>query len=132
MSNIGYTDGASHIEVKYNGYELYLIEANLRGGGDEISNRLVELSTGVDYLKCMIDVALDVFEKPIPTRDPAYAGIYFLCKQTENFLPFFDYAKKQVWCVEEWIKNRDLQESHSNYERDGYLIYKSDHKILPF
>lgn len=131
LSNIGYTDGASHIEVKYNGYELYLIEANLRGGGDEISNRLVELSTGVDYLKCMIDVALDVFEKPIPTRDPAYAGIYFLCKQTENFLPFFDYAKKQVWCVEEWIKNRDLQESHSNYERDGFLIYKSNHKIDP-
>lgn len=32
LSKIGYTDGASHIEIKYDGSKLYLIEVNLRGG----------------------------------------------------------------------------------------------------
>ena len=54
LSVIGYNNGASHIELKYNDTQLYLIEVNLRGGGDNISNCLVELSTGIDYLKCII------------------------------------------------------------------------------
>ncbi len=131
LSAIGYTDGASHIEMKYDGDKLYLIEVNLRGGGDQISNKLVQLSTGIDYLKCMIDVALDCFEKPEPLVSTAYAGVYFLCQQTSHLLPFFDKAKGADWLVEEEITNRHLQESHTNHERDGYLIYKSDHKITP-
>ena len=132
LTKIGYTDGASHIEIKYDGSKLYLIEVNLRGGGDEISNKLVQMSSGVDYLRCMIEVALDVFKEPILVSKPAFAGIYYLCKQTQNYLPFFEQAEHQSWFVEGKINNKDLKESHGNYERDGYLIYKSDHKILPF
>lgn len=131
LTAIGYTDGASHIEMKYDGEKLFLIEVNLRGGGGQISNRLVLLSTGIDYLKCMIDVALDTFEKPEPLASPAYAGVYFLCRQTARLLPFFENAKGKDWLVEEEIANRQLQESHTNHERDGYLIYRSDHKITP-
>lgn len=90
------------------------------------------MSSGVDYLRCMIEVALDVFKEPIVVSKPAFAGIYYLCKQTQNYLPFFEQAEHQSWFVEGKINNKDLKESHGNYERDGYLIYKSDHKILPF
>lgn len=131
LTVIGYTDGASHIEMKYKGDELYLIEVNLRGGGDDISNKLVQMSSGIDYLRCMIEVALGVFQEPVQTAEPAYAGIYYLCKQTESLLPFFERAKKESWYVEGNIINRKLSESHSNYERDGYIIYKSNHKINP-
>lgn len=126
---IGYTNGASHIEVKYNGDNIYLVEANLRGGGDDISNKLVQMSTGKDYLRCMIEVALGTYNGPVQVSNPSYAGIYYLCKQTEEYLPFFDQAKKSNWFVEGEVKNRSLKESHTNYERDGYLIYKSNHKI---
>ena len=128
LSVIGYTNGASHFELKYNNQKLFLIEANLRGGGDEISNRLVSMSTNVDYLKCLIDVALNNYSMLLPEQTN-HAGIYYLCKQTANLLPLFKNAAGQPWCVEEQISSDELKESHSNYEHDGYLIYKSDHKI---
>lgn len=131
LKAIGYTNGASHVEVKYKGDELYLIEVNLRGGGDEISNKLVFLSTGIDYLRCMIEVALDTYKGPVQFNDPSYAGIYYLCKQTQDYLPFFEQAFEKDWFVEGKIWSRELNESHSNYERDGYIIYKSNHKIIP-
>lgn len=129
LNEIGYTNGASHIEVKYDGEELYLIEANLRGGGDNISNKLVQMSSGVDYLCCMIEVALGIYQSPVKISEPSFAGIYYLCKQTEDYLPFFEQASNQSWFVEGEIRSRNLKESRSNYERDGYFIYKSDKKI---
>lgn len=131
LKAIGYTNGASHIEVKYNNDQIFLIEVNLRGGGDDISNKLVQMSSGIDYLRCMIEVALGIFKQPVVVSEPAFAGIYYLCKQTENLLPFFEQAKGKDWFVGGEIVNKNLKESHSNYERDGYLIYKSDHKITP-
>lgn len=132
LSALDYSNGPSHIECKYKEDELYLIEANLRGGGDAISNQLVQLSTGVDYLKGIIDIALGTFqENDILPRTNSYAGIYYLCTQTAKWLPFFEAANKQPWFVEGQIYSTDLHESHSNYERDGYLIYKSSRKIIP-
>lgn len=131
LTEIGYTNGASHIEIKYHGENLYLIEVNLRGGGDEISNKLVEMSSGYDYLRCMIEVALGTYLQPCKISEPAYAGIYYLCKQTGYLLPFFEHAFDKDWFVEGEIYNRQLQESCSNYQRDGYLIYKSNQKIIP-
>jgi biotin carboxylase len=131
LSILGYTDGASHIEVKYKGDDLYLIEANLRGGGDDISNKLVFMSSGIDYLKCMIDVALNQFVEPDKKAKEAFAGIYYLTKQTSYLLPFFKEATGKDWLVEKEIYSTDLKESHSNYERNGFLLYYSDHKITP-
>lgn len=131
LNKIGYTNGASHIEVKCDAGNIYLIEANLRGGGDEISNRLVQLSSGIDYLRCMIEVALNTFIKPTQISTPSYAGIYFLCKQTSYLKPFFEQSEGKEWLIEERISSTDLKESHSNYEHNGYLIYKSDRKIIP-
>lgn len=130
LSTVGYENGASHIEIKYNGDDIYLIEANLRGGGDDISNKLVQMSSGLDYLRCIIEVALGIYHSPVKISKPSFAGIYYLCKQTEDYLPFFEQAKGESWFVDGEIKNRNLKESHSNYERDGYLIYKSDEKII--
>lgn len=132
LSSLDYQNGPSHIECKYLSDKLYLIEANLRGGGDNISNVLVQLSTGIDYLKGIIDIALGTFqETDILPRTNSYAGIYYLCAQTAKWLPFFEAANKQPWFVEGQIYSTDLHESHSNYERDGYVIYHSSHKILP-
>lgn len=131
LNTIGYTNGASHIEIKYNRDSLYLIEVNLRGGGDDISNKLVQLSSGYDYLRCMIEVALDIYKKPTKLSEPAFSGIYYLCDQTKTLLPFFKSAFEKEWFIEGEIMNKDLRTSHNNYERDGYLIYKHIHKIIP-
>mgnify|MGYP003308948575 CR=1 FL=1 len=101
----------------------------MRHIGDNISNKLVQMSSGVDYLCCMIEVALGIYQSPVKISEPSFAGIYYLCKQTEDYLPFFEQASNQSWFVEGEIRSRNLKESRSNYERDGYFIYKSDKKI---
>ena len=132
LSMLGYTNGPSHIECKYCDNKLYLIEANLRGGGDNISNVLVQLSTGIDYLKGILTIALGTFTtQEFEVQNKMFSGIYYLCSQTKDWLPFFQTASQQPWFVEGQIYSTDLHESHSNYERDGYVIYQSSHKIIP-
>lgn len=131
LQRVGYRDGAAHIEMKLTPEgKLYLIEINPRGAGDNISNFLVEYSTGYDYVRAMIDVAIGKFTFPtIVNRH--YAGIYFLCKQTEDWQTFFDNADGKPWFVRKVIRSRKLKESTTNFNRQGFLMYKSDHKILP-
>ena len=131
LRRVGYNDSAAHIEMKLTPEgKLYLIEINPRGGGDNISNFLVEYSTGYDYVRAMIDVAVGKFTFPtIVNRH--YAGIYFLCKQTENWQTFFDNADGKPWFIRKAIWSRNLKESTTNFNRQGFLMYKSDHKVLP-
>lgn len=129
LSSVGYTDGASHIEIKIDFAEnIYLIEINPRGGGDYISNNLVGLSTDYDYLKQMISVALDQYE-PIPIHNKAYAGIYFLSAHTKRLLPYFN-EPIQDWVVMRERSEGELTVSCSNYDRNGYIMYCSNKKII--
>ena len=128
LTAIGYINGAAHIEVKLSDKGLYLIEVNPRGGGDLISNKLVELSTGYDYILAMIQVATGCFSFR-PINNERFSGIYFLTKQTENMLPFFETAEHYSWFVEGEIISKDLKESLGNSMKNGYVIYKSSHKI---
>lgn len=131
LTAIGFTDGATHTELKHDGTEVYLIEVNLRGGGDEISNRLTFLSSGIDYVRCMIDVALGRFSAPMSEHEPRHSGILYLCRQTASWLPLFKSAAGKPWCVECVMLDGPLHESHSNWERDGWLIYQADNRICP-
>lgn len=132
LRRVGYRDSAAHIEMKLTPEgKLYLIEINPRGGGDNISNFLVEYSTGYDYVRAMIDVAVGKFTSPTIVNNH-YAGIYFLCKQTEDWLTFFDNADGKPWFVRKVIWSRKLKESTTNFNRQGFLMYNSDHKILPY
>lgn len=129
LKRIGYQTGASHIEIKVSSDDkIYLIEVNPRGGGDSISSELVCRSTDCDYLKEMILVALGLF-KPIEVHNVAYSGIYFLSSQTSYLLPYFNQVEAD-WMVERKRITDSLTESTSNYDRDGYIIYCSNKKII--
>lgn len=124
LDKLNYENGASHIEFKIDRNDcIYLIEVNPRGGGDEISAKLVELSTGYDYIRGMLNVALDSFEKPL-IADNKYSGIYYLCEQTKCLLPAFQ-EQKQPWVVEKKILDYKLNLASGNYDRNGFLIYQS-------
>jgi len=132
LNNVGIDNGATHIELKIENKEgtIHLIEINPRGGGDEISNQLVELSTGYDYLSAMIDVALGIFKAP-DIKNIAYSGIYFLCAQSASRLSFFQKLDNQPWLIEKkFDPNTQLSESSGNYDRNGYFIYQSHCKII--
>lgn len=130
LSLCGLNNSPAHIEFKYNETDLYLIEINPRGGGDEISNKLVQLSSGHDYLRYIIEIALDDFHGLHATpKSDAYAGIYFLCQQTKQYLPVFTSDDKPDWLIEKHIEDPELINSTTNYDRNGYIIYRSTHKI---
>lgn len=126
LNSVGFENGASHIEIKINGNEIYLIEINPRGGGDFISNTLTSLSTDCDYLRSMIEVALGEF-KPTEINNTGFCGVYFLMSQTSRLMPYFsgDYP----WLYERELYSGDLLEAKTNYDHNGYIIYKN--KINP-
>lgn len=127
LSNVGITNGASHTEMKIFNDEVYLIEVNPRGGGDQITD-LVQHSNGYDYVKGMIDVALGTFEEPV-FRDKGYAGIFFLCEQRRNRLKYFQ--EKQPWEIaRSYDPTAPIVHSISNYDRGGWIVYSSEKKIL--
>lgn len=129
LSAIGFTDGPSHIEMRVSKRgDLYLIEVNPRGGGDEISNTLVGLSTDFDYVKGMIDVALGVYT-PVDVHDVSCAGIYYLCQQTAHLLPYFENAEQKPWLVKKNISCNKLSAATGNRDRCGYMIYNYSSKI---
>lgn len=129
LNRVGIDNSATHVEMKIdNSGNLYLIEVNPRGGSDHIAS-LLEYSTGFDFLKGMIDVALGIFKAPNIVHK-SYAGIYFLCKQRENRLKYF--LEKQPWEIErgDFDPSAGLTYATDNYTRNGYIIYKSDKKII--
>lgn len=127
LTTVGISNGASHIEIKVDGKKIYLIEINPRGGGDYISNTLVGLSTDCDYLMDMISVATDeyIFHE---IKHTAYCGVLFLNNQNRRIEKYFDTPKEE-WMVERFRDNEELKDSKSNYDRNGYLIYKSQNPI---
>lgn len=63
LDSLEIKNGASHSEIKISeSGEINIIEIGGRMGGDFIGSDLVELSTGVDFVKAVIDVSLG--EKP--------------------------------------------------------------------
>lgn len=129
LTAIEYTEGASHTEIKIDEKgEIHLIEVNPRGGGDMISNKLIELSTDFDYIKNLIAVSIGSYEKAKP-HNIAYAGIYFLTALTSRLMPYFR-GPMEMWMIERKLIREELTQSRSNYDHDGYIIYKSDKKII--
>lgn len=131
LRKIGYRDGAAHIDMRLTPEgKLCLVEINLRGGGDNISNFLVEYSTGYDYVRGIIDVAVGKFTFPTIVNSH-YSGIYFLCKQTADRKEFFEKADGKPWLTRKVIWKKKLKDCTTSFNRQGFLMYKSDHKVLP-
>lgn len=129
LDAIGISNGASHAEFKIdqNG-NIFFIEVGARGGGDFISYDLVELSTGYDYVKGMIEVALNEFNVPEHSFQK-YSGVYFLSKEVSYIRTFIENNKNAEWAVRYHIDKGPLQELRKSQDRSGYIIYQADHRI---
>lgn len=73
-------NGASHSEVKISpDGTIKIIEIGGRMGGDCIGSELVRLSTGVDLVRCTIQIALGQPPDLAPTVSKEAAAIRFIC-----------------------------------------------------
>jgi biotin carboxylase len=125
--NVNY--GASHTEFKITeGGEVYAIEVGARMGGDFIGSDLVQLSTGYDFVKAVINIALGNFDEPILT-DTNCSGVFFLCEETKHLLPIIQNAVDNDDIVQAEVINLNLVNIQCSADRSGYLIYQSSKRL---
>ena len=98
LDALGITQGAAHSEYRITPEgRVVVMEIGGRMGGDFIGSHLVQLSTGYDFLKGVIEVALGIPIKPEP-KPIGHSSVVFI-------------ASENVSC---------------SAERTGYIIYKND------
>lgn len=121
--------GASHAELKITAEgDIRVIEIGARMGGDFIGSDLVKLSTGYDFLKGVVEVALGVFIEPV-IKGNSCSGVYFLCKETERLKTVIENYINYPEIVKAEITDSELRNIECSADRSGYLIYKSNHKL---
>lgn len=121
--------GASHSELKITeDGDIRVIEIGARMGGDFIGSDLVRLSTGYDFLKGVIEVALGEFEEPQLTENNC-SGVYFLCKETEAILPMIEHASGYPEIVRAEVTDTILRNIECSADRSGYFIYQSNKRF---
>lgn len=129
LAAINFKYGASHSEFRITeAKDVYAIEVGARMGGDFIGSDLVYLSTGYDFLKGTIQVALGQFITPI-IRQYKYSGIYFLCSEREYIAQIIkNHLLPQI--VKAEILNDEIVKIQDSSQRSGYFIYQSTEKLL--
>lgn len=122
-------NGASHSELKITPEgNIKVIEIGARMGGDFIGSDLVRLSTGYDFVKGVVEVALGVFKEPEFTEQK-FSGVYFLSKETEHLQEYVDGWEANPQIVQGQRTDTELHEIHESADRSGYFIYQSDHRF---
>lgn len=129
LSALNVRYGASHSEFKVTtSGEVFAIEVGARMGGDFIGSHLVQLSTGYDFVKAVIDVALGRFEK-VKFTDEKCSGVYFLCEETKHLLPLIQNPTKYKEIIAAEITDNELHSIQCSADRSGYFIYQSEKRF---
>ena len=128
LTALGVTNGASHSEYRITKEgKIYVMEIGARMGGDFIGSDLVQLSTGYDFLRGVIEVALGTFTEP-KLKEHNHSGVYFLSEATAHLKPIIEqHVLPEI--VKAEITDPELHPLTCSGDRSGYLIYKSDKKL---
>lgn len=130
LDSLGIRYGASHSELKIDDSgRVVLIEIGGRMGGDLIGSDLVPLSTGVDYVKAVIDVALG--KKPdVYAQERKAAAVRFVFAQEDiDILNDIKRNHPQILQKESVTSLFDHSVTDSS-NRFGYYLLSSDNVSL--
>ena len=134
LDSLGITDSASHTELKIAGDgTIKIIEIGGRMGGDFIGSDLVRLSTGVDFVRAVIDVATGSQPDLRPVCEPGYAAVRFVFDL--NDIEAFDRLKKEDPDVIFASQIEEITgEVTDSSTRFGYYIMRSDcrERLTPY
>ena len=121
--------GASHPElmIDKNG-RVFVTEIGARMGGDFIGSDLVYLSTGYDFLKGVIEVALGHFTQPVQKWSKA-AGVWFYSPGTPTVKDFIDNRTAHPEIVRWELHEDELKPLTRSADRAGYFIYCGDSRL---
>ena len=128
-------DSASHSEIRIDDEgNIKMIEIGGRMGGDMIGSDLVYLSTGYDFLKAVIDVALSKEPSPfVPAKENASA-VRYIFGEEDLFALDRLLNEHPEYLVRKDIKEvtKDLVSDSS--KRHGYFLMKGPSRdmLLPY
>lgn len=125
---LGVRYGASHTELKVDARgDIRLIECGARMGGDCIGSDLVPLTTGVDYVRAVIDTACGVTPTLTPAGETCCAAVRFLFGRAD--LDALERIRREnpenLYRVSE-IQPIDGHEIRDSSTRYGYYILTAD------
>ncbi len=143
LDSLGIIQGASHSEIRItNDDRIYLIEIGSRMGGDLIGSHLVELSTGYDFLKGVIDCAVG------KTVDPTSLESLLSNKQKcvlvrfifdKDDLDAYEHASSDKACTVEFadipsVDSLDSSAVKDSSSRFGCFLLSADSRedLLPY
>jgi len=123
--------GASHSELLIDKDEnVFIVEIGARMGGDHIGSELVQLSTGYDFTKGVIEIALGGFFG-VEKMNKKYAGICYLEPSEGVVRELVNYTAKykEVVKYELFLNIGDeiINPLKASHERIGYFIYCKSH-----
>ncbi|WP_029233397.1 ATP-grasp domain-containing protein [Butyrivibrio sp. VCB2006] len=127
LDSLQIKNGASHSELKIdsNG-NIVIIEIGARMGGDFIGSTLVHYSTGIDFVKAVINIALGEEPSLKPDRKVSAVGIHYICTQEDIDMYNRVSDEHPEYLVEADIPDSIDGEIKDSATRHGYFIMAAD------
>ena len=127
LTSLGLTCGASHTEIKIDrDGAIRLIEIGGRMGGDCIGSALVELSTGIDFVRAVIETALGRAPENIKPLFHRAAAVRFIL--TQDDLNALERVKREApqMLKEYSVQPFDGRQVTDSSTRFGYFLLHAD------
>lgn len=127
---LGIEYGASHSEIMIDPRgDIYVIEIGARMGGDCIGSHLVQLSTGYDYLKAVVEIAAGSFNEPVMTM-VNHSGIHYVFPPPGLLNAVIFKGDDHVVDHEILVgMGERIPEIINSSQRPGYYIYQACQKM---
>ena len=127
LDGLGVEFGASHSEILINSSgEIRIVEIGSRMGGDCIGSDLVELSTGVDFLRAVISISLGIAPDLKPLHDPAGAMIRFVFGKEDIEALNLAADSHDVRVEKEYLSDDFSHEIIDSGSRYGFFILSAE------
>lgn len=126
LDSLQITNSASHSELKIaKDGTIRIIEIGGRMGGDCIGSDLVELSTGIDFVKAVVQIALGESPDIEPHHEKATAGVHYIFGADDRTVLEKLKAEHPDYLVREEVNGDgtgDITDSSSRY---GMFLMKA-------
>lgn len=133
LDSLGVEFGASHSELKIDEKgTIRLIEIGGRMGGDFIGSHLVRLSTGYDFVRGVIEVALGIEPNIIYNDHFNYAAVRFVIN-SEDYNALKSISEKgNTHIIQSDLKELDDRVVSDSSNRKGYVLAAFDNEAAAY
>ncbi len=126
---LGIEYGASHPELMITpDGKVYITEIGARMGGDFIGSDLVQLSTGYDFLRGTIEVALNQFQPPVCSLNKC-SGVWFYAPDTQWVKDVIQDPARHPEIVKSEFHEEQLKPLTRSADRAGFFVYQGDDRF---